>query len=340
MSTRPQVPEICATNLAEVMRDRGRRRIASFIAILALVILAALPVTVARAKQPSYATPQQAVASLLTAVRAGRASEVQTILGPGSKALISSGDTVSDKRARARFVAAYDDANDITLDGDDKAVLVVGKDDWQFPFPIVKHDASWQFDASAGAQEILDRRIGANELDVIDICRAYVAAQREYALKDRDHDGFIEYAQKFLSSPGKRDGLYWPTGVGEEESPLGPLLANARAEGYSTTPIKGRQPYHGYFFKILTAQGATARDGAYDYIANGHMIGGFALVAFPAQYGVSGIMTFIVNHDGVVYQRDLGPRTTALASEMTLFNPDPSWSKTGDQSASLNDQTP
>jgi hypothetical protein len=293
------------------------------------LVAAASPDALAVSKQPSYASPQQAVASLMTAARAGRTSELQTILGPGSKALLSSGDAVSDKQARAKFIEAYDDANQITLDGDTKAVLVVGKDDWQFPFPIVKHDAAWQFDASAGAQEILDRRIGANELDTIEVCRAYVAAQREYALMDRDHDGFVEYAQKFLSSPGKRDGLYWATGPDEDQSPLGPLMADARAQGYGkgNAASKGRRPYHGYYFKILTGQGPDAPDGAYDYIANGHMIGGFALVAFPAQYGVSGIMTFIVNHDGVVYQKDLGPRTAVLANEMTVFDPGPSWSK-------------
>ncbi|HTP84453.1 MAG TPA: DUF2950 domain-containing protein [Alphaproteobacteria bacterium] len=286
----------------------------------------ALPAPASAAAQKTFATPEQAVAALVAAVRSGHSNDVLAILGPNSKKLVSSGDPVADAQARHKFTDAYDEKNHIERDGDDRALLEVGQDDWPFPFPIVKHGATWQFDAAAGASEIVARRIGANELFTIEVCRAYVDGQREYAQKDRNHDGYVEYAQKFLSSPGKQDGLYWPAAAGEEESPLGPLIADARAEGYGAADKKaGPQPFHGYYYRILKGQGPAARGGAYAYVLNGHMIGGFALVAFPAQYGVSGVMTFIVNHDDVVYQKDLGPRTADLARKMTLFDPDSSW---------------
>jgi hypothetical protein len=297
-------------------------------AILLLWLLGsglALHAAPAAAKQTAFATPEQAVERLVAAARAGNGKELLTILGPGSDSLLRSGDRVADSQARQRFIAAYEEANGITQEGDNRAVLVVGKDDWPFPIPIVKHGTQWQFDSSAGAKEILSRRIGANELSAIEACRAYVAAQRDYAEKDRNHDGYVEYAQKFLSSPGRQDGLYWPAAEGAEESPLGPLMVSARAEGYSTEASKSRRAYHGYYYKILKAQGPAAKGGAYSYVVKGHMIGGFALVAFPARYGSSGVMTFIVNHDGIVYQKDLGPRTAELAGNMTRFNPDSSW---------------
>jgi hypothetical protein len=308
-------------------RDRVLRRLrtAALVVLVALSGSGGLFFATAATKQKTFATPEQAADSLLSAVRAGNTSEVLKILGPASRNLISSGDAVADAQARSKFITEYDNGNRIEKEGDDRAVLTVGKDDWTFPFPIVKYGEGWRFDSAAGAEEILERRIGANELAAIEVARAYVDAQREYAEQDRNHDGFIEYAQKFLSSPGKRDGLYWPTEPGEDESPIGPLMVKARGQGYSTEAKERRAPYHGYFYRILKAQGPAARDGAYDYVLNGHMIAGFALVAYPARYGVSGVMTFIVNHDGVVYQKDLGPRTDEIASKMTLFDPDPSW---------------
>lgn len=283
-------------------------------------------VTATAAKQMTFATPEQAVDALLAAIRGGRIDELRNILGPGSQALVSSGDEVADAQARHKFVAEYGDAHEIARESETRVVLVVGKDGWSFPFPITRQGISWRFDATAGATEIVDRRVGANELSAIEVCRAYVAAQREYAEEDRNHSGFVEYAQKFSSSPGRHDGLYWPSMTGEDESPLGPLIASARAEGYGRAQGKGAHtPYHGYYYRILKGQGAAARDGAYDYVVKGHMIAGFAMVAFPARYGASGIMTFIVNHDGTVYQKDLGPSTAESASRMTLFNPDPSW---------------
>jgi hypothetical protein len=297
------------------------------IAVLAgLTAIAAISTAAAQAtKQKTFATPEQAAASLATAVRAGRTGDMLDILGPASKDLISSGDPVADRQARSKFISAYDERNQLEPEGESRVAMAVGADDWPFPFPIVKRGNVWRFDAAAGSEEIVARRIGANELFTIDVCRAYVEAQREYAEKDRNQDGYVEYAQKFLSSPGKRDGLYWPAGADEEESPIGPLVASARAEGYSAAAKDIPRPFHGYYYRILKGQGPAAKGGAYDYVLNGHMIAGFAMVAFPARYGASGVMSFIVNHDGVVYQKDLGPRTAEIARKMTLFDPDPSW---------------
>ncbi|HUC66075.1 MAG TPA: DUF2950 domain-containing protein [Stellaceae bacterium] len=305
---------------------RGRLRlrdwiVAVLVALIGIVVLS----PAAAAKQMSFATPEQAVDALVAATRADSTAELLTVLGPGSRTLISSGDAVADAEARRKFVSAYETANQIMRESDDRAILAVGKDGWTFPFPIVKQGETWAFDASAGAEEILDRRIGANELSAIQVCRAYVDAQRDYAARDPEHSGLLSYAQKFKSSPGRHDGLYWPAAAGEKDSPLGPLVAQARAAGYGAKPVKGRTPYHGYYYRILTGQGPAAKGGAYSYIVKGHMIAGFALVAFPAQYGVSGVMTFIVNNDGVVYEQDLGPDTAERAETMKLFNPDSSW---------------
>jgi hypothetical protein len=295
--------------------------------LAAAVALSATAWPASGAEQPTFNTPQDAVGGLVAAIRANNSARVLSILGPGSDKLVSSGDRVADRSAYKKFITAYDSAHEISEEGDRVAHLVVGPDDWLFPFPIVKVAGRWQFDADEGAEEIIDRRIGENELDTIQVCEAYVAAQREYAASDRDHDGWVEYAQKLMSDTGKRDGLYWPSSSGNEVSPLGPFMANARAEGYGAAEDQsnGRAPYHGYYYKILTGQGPDAKGGAYDYIIKGHMIGGFGLVAYPAQYGSSGIMTFIVNHDGIVYQKNLGPDTAAVASKMTLFDPDRSW---------------
>lgn len=304
------------------------RRIRTLAVGAALSATTIFVVPAASAKQMTFASPEQAVDALLAAVRAGSTAELTNILGPGSRAVVRSGDEVADAQARSKFVAEYEEGNAVSMESETRAVLVVGKDDWSFPFPIVKDAAGWRFDATAGADEILDRRIGANELSAIEVCHAYVDAQREYAAKDRNHSGFFEYARKLSSSPGRRDGLYWPAATGEDDSPFGPLIASARAEGYGNLGVTGgHKPYHGYYYRILSGQGAAAPGGAYDYVIRGHMIAGFALVAFPAEYGASGVMTFVVNHDGVVYQKDLGPRTAELAGKMTLFDPDPSWTR-------------
>lgn len=274
-----------------------------------------------------FASPEAAVDALIAAVRANNESKLLAIFGTDSRSVIGSGDPVRDKSDRAAAVAAYDAAHKIEREGD-TATLVIGNDDWPFAIPIVKRGDAWVFDTKAGADELLGRRIGRNELDTIKTCEAYVDAQFDYVEKDRNGDGIREYAQRFLSSPGKHDGLFWEQQAGEEESPLGPLIVNARAEGYTGDPKKDqRTPYHGYYFRILKGQGKNAAGGAYSYLANGRMIGGFALVAYPADYGRSGIMTFVVNQTGVVYQKDLGPSTAKIASTMALYDPDSTWSK-------------
>ena len=232
------------------------------------------------------------------------------------------------REARARFVAAFDKHSKIEPEGDAKATLVIGDKDWPLPFPLVKRADGWRFDARAGAEEILNRRIGRNELAAIQVCLAYVDAQREYAMTQGNHDGMHEYAGKLVSTPGKKDGLYWPTKEGQRLSPLGPLAAKAKEEGYGKSKNASHEPYHGYFYKILTGQGRDAPNGAYDYVADGKMIGGFALVAYPARWGTSGVMTLMVNHEGVVYQKNLGKTTSSIVSKMKRFNPDSSWTKT------------
>ena len=301
--------------------------------VVAPGLLAALAWTAAPAsafaaavKQKTFDTPEQAVEALVTAARSDEILELVKILGPEGKPLVYSGDPVADKEGRGKFTAAYDEMSKVVKEGDDKAVLEIGKGEWPFPIPIVKQGDGWRFDTKAGKNEILARRIGRNELNTIEVCRAYVDAQREYAAAGGSGSGLREYARKFTSSPGKHDGLYWQVAEGEAESPMGPLVASARAEGYGGESSYGkRSPYHGYYYRILTKQGKHAPGGAYDYIANGHMIGGFALVAFPAKYGDSGVMTFLVNQDGIVYEKDLGPNTATIARRITEFDPDSSW---------------
>lgn len=276
--------------------------------------------------QVTFASAEQAMDGLVAALRDGNAKAIGKVLGPGSEKLIGSGDPVSDKNLRERFLAAVAEGSKPAKRDDGRVFFAIGKDEWPFPIPVVMTAGSWRFDAKAGAEEILDRRIGENELNTINVCLGYVDAQREYATEDRNHDGFIEYAEQFVSDPGKRNGLYWPAQVGETESPIGPFMAAAQAKGYSYNKGK-RTPYYGYYYRILKAQGPHASGGAIDYVVRGHMIGGFALVAFPSRYGSSGVMTFIVNHEGQVYQKDLGPKTAEIAEKMTLFDPDPSWKK-------------
>ena len=295
-----------------------------------LLALASSPTPAADVTQTTFASPEAAVTALVTAARDNRRAELVRILGPAGVNLVRSGDPVADRYGREKFVAAYDEMHKIDADGEARTVLSIGKLDWPFPIPLVKREGTWRFDTKSGAQEILDRRIGANELNAIEVCRAYVDAQGEYAAQELSGSKLHEYAQRFMSSPGKRDGLFWPVAAGETESPMGPLVAQARAEGYgakSNDTGKRRSPYHGYYYRILTKQGPHAIGGAYDYIVRGQMIGGFALVAFPAKYKDSGIMTFIVNHDGIVYQKNVGVRTATLARRMAMFDPDATWTR-------------
>ncbi|MBN1548404.1 MAG: DUF2950 domain-containing protein [Syntrophaceae bacterium] len=283
---------------------------------------------VKRAVPRTFKSPEEAAKGLMAAVKLHDTKELLAIFGPEGKKIIFSGDPVNDKAERERFVKAYDKRNKLKKETDKEVILVIGKEKWPFPVPIVKKDTYWIFDAVAGKEEILNRRIGRNELNSIQTCLAYMDAQREYATKDRDGNNKLEYAQKFLSTPGKKDGLYWEAQTGEKPSPLGPFAAQAAQEGYSPKkPGSKPMPYHGYFYKILKAQGRNAPGGSYEYVIKGDMIGGFALVAYPADYGVSGVMSFIINHDGIVYQKDLGKQTIKITEAMTKYDPDNTWKK-------------
>lgn len=312
-------------------RSTLTRRLTIAVAVTLLIGAAGFRDTVAAGQQQrTFASPGEAVQALVEAVKAGDMEALAAILGPEGRDLISSGDAVADKQGRERFVRAYEQSNTLQRPTETKAVLVIGQDQWPLPIPVVKDGETWRFDTAAGKEEILSRRIGRNELDTIQVCLAYVDAQREYARVPREGGALLTYAMKFRSDKGKKNGLYWPIKEGEESSPLGVLVANARAEGYSRKTSDGKPtPYHGYFYRILTAQGPDAPGGAYDYVVNGKMIGGFALVAYPAQFGVSGVMTFIVNHEGVVYQKDLGRDTETIARTMETYNPDSTWKKAG-----------
>ena len=298
-----------------------------FFTIAALVAFLGLSTALISCKvmQKEFASPSDAVQALVTAVRADNDKDLLSVLGPEAKELISSGDEVVDRNNKVNFLKAYDEQNRIEPDGDN-FLLVISKNDWPFPIPLVKKGDRWIFDTTSGKEEILNRRIGRNELDTIQTLLAIVDAQREYAMEDRDGDSLLEYARELISEPGKKNGLYWPPEEGEDPSPIGELLANAQEQGYASgESLYTPWPYHGYFYRILTAQGSNASGGAYDYIVDNRMIGGFAVLAFPAEYNNSGVMTFVVNHDGVIYQKDLGENTLELAKDMILYDPDETW---------------
>jgi Protein of unknown function (DUF2950) len=275
--------------------------------------------------QKTFETLDDAVNALIGAFRAQDLKALVEILGPKGRPVVSSGDTVEDRAAYQRFVAAYDRAHRLQ-GGGGQVVLYVGDDEYPLPIPLVPDGPRWFWDTDAGDDEILFRRIGRNELATIQVCLAYVDAQREYYSRSRG-TGILEYAQRLESTKGKRDGLYWETQPGERPSPLGPLVAEARAAGYRRPEPGKRMPYHGYLYRMLLAQGPAAPGGAYDFVVKGHMIGGFALVAHPAVYGASGIMTFMVNQDGVVFQKDLGPKTAQAAGAIKAYNPDSTWTR-------------
>ena len=315
------------------MRQRGRdrvwstaRRLLTAALVIASLAVAWGPPADGAIAQRRFASLDEAVGALIAALRSGDPKALLAILGEQGRQIVSSVDAVSDRRTRERFVAAFDEQHRLE-GGGGKVVLIVGREDFPFAIPLVPDGPSWRFDTAAGKEEILNRRIGRNELNTMQVCLAYVDAQREYYARDPDGNGLLQYARTFASSPGKRDGLYWPTPGNEAPSPLGPLVGRARTEGYSRGS-GGPVPYWGYYYRILTAQGPDAPGGAYDYLAQDRLIGGFALVAYPAQYGVSGVMTFIVNHEGVVYQKDLGRDTETIARTMETYNPDHTWKKT------------
>ena len=289
-------------------------------AVLPGMIVFALIGSGAQAQQ-SYKTPEDAAAALAAAVKSGP-RDILKVLGRAAEDIVFSGDEIADNDIRQRFSSMYDARHGIKAEGNKSATLVLGPDEFLFPIPLVNTKAGWEFDTDEGRIEVLRRRIGRNELDAIQTALAFVDAQNEYADKDRG-EGAGVYAQRIVSSPGKKDGLFWRDD--SDPSPLGPLAAQASSEGYKAG--EGMTPYHGYYFRILKGQGPDAPGGALNYVVKGKMIGGFALIAWPAEYGNSGVMTFLVNHAGVVYQKDLGKRTDFVAKRLTLFDPDQTWKK-------------
>jgi hypothetical protein len=293
---------------------------------LAFLLSCALAVVASCAKvekHASFKTPQDAVDAFVTALQKDDTAELAKLLGPEVDDLLSSGDPVQDKANRQRFLDLYKAKHSLSKEGDDSMVLVVGDDDWPFPIPIVEDNGKWRLDGEAGADELIYRRVGANELGAIAVCRGVVDAEKEYASEGRDGDPAGIYALKLMSDEGMHNGLYWPAGEGEAPSPAGPFLARATGEGYHFGAQ--RSPYHGYYYRMLYAQGPNARGGAKDYFADGLMTQGFALIAWPADYGSSGVQTFIVNQDGGVYQKDLGEDTATVVEAIETFDPDSTW---------------
>ena len=284
--------------------------------------------TPAGAGPETFDTPEQAADAFIAAADKFDVAAFTKILGPGQKDLVTSGDAVQDRKRAAEFAAHAREKNSVSIDpkDPDHAILIVGKEDWPAPVPIVKHGGRWSFDAAAGRDELLRRRIGSNELDAIEICRGYVEAQYDYAFDKRQGYEVNQFAQRIISTPGKHDGLAWRNPDGTLGGPIGERIADAIEEGYTTKS----QPYHGYYFKVLKGQGPAAPQGAMDFVIKGVMIGGFALVAAPAEYGSSGIKTFIVSHGGVVYEKDLGPNTLEQFKKMQRFNPDKTWTPVKD----------
>ena len=270
----------------------------------------------------TFDSPQQAADALIAAADRFDVHALEGLFGPTTKEVILSSEPARDRERAKEFVAKAREKQQISMvsKNNNRAVLLVGNSDWPFPVPLVKRNAKWMFDTAAGRQEILNRRVGANELDAIAISRGYVEAQHEYALKKRDGYDVNQYAQRIIATPGMQDGLAWQKPDGTWDGPVGERVAKAITEGYS----KG-EPYHGYYFKILTGQGPAAPLGQLDYVVKGAMIGGFALVAAPAEYGITGVKTFIVSQDGVVYEKDFGKNTAAVFAKMTRFNPDKTW---------------
>jgi DUF2950 family protein len=282
----------------------------------------------AQPQQKTFDTAQQAAEAMILAAQNDDVAALVEIFGPDGKDFLATGDDVQDKNSRASFAALAKEKMHVDTDPHNKkhAILSVGGDDWPLPVPIVKQGAKWHFDSKAGRTEILDRRIGANELDAISICRGYAEAQKEYASEIHDDSGVNQYAQRIISTPGKHDGLSWQNPDGSQGGPVGEAIAKALEEGYTSKS----GPYHGYYFKTLKGQGPAAPLGQLDYVLNGAMIGGFAMVAWPAEYQVTGVETLIVSYDGIVYQTDLGPDTAKIASAMERYNPDKTWRRTDD----------
>jgi hypothetical protein len=296
----------------------------------AAIVVAGLMVAPARAavRQPGYASADDAVSALVQAVQKQEISAIGAILGPGSEALVRSGDPVKDRAERQKFLDDYTARHTLLADGADRMILHVGANDWPMPIPLVQQNGRWHFDSHAGAQEIVNRRIGRNELATIRFCLAYVDAQKDYFDLFKQSTGAGLYAQRLLSTQGNYDGLYWPSAPDTPDSPLAAVVASAVEEGYAGDIQTGNPlPYEGYYFRILKAQGTGAPGGPKNYLQGGNMVDGFALLAWPVTYGASGIMTFIVNQDGIVFQQDLGAQTAARAAQISTFNPTLDWAR-------------
>jgi hypothetical protein len=302
-----------------------RRRLISLIATAAISAGSILCASAAVAEGRSFTSPEQAADTLAAAWQSDQPDALLAIFGRGAEKLVRSGDPVAERVAREKLASAYADEHHLETVNPREVVIVLGKDAWPYPIPLVRQGADWTFDVKSGAQQIVDRRVGRNEKNAIEVCRAYVEAQRDYALKNRQGNGQHQYAQRVASTQGTHDGLYWQRSAGDEESPLGPLVARAEAQGYGPASAAGRAAFNGYYYRILTRQGQKVSGGARDYVVDGHLTGGFALVAFPAKYGDSGVMTFVVNQHGIVFEKNLGPDTSTVARRMTQYNPDRTW---------------
>ncbi len=296
-------------------------------AILLIVLAAAAAASSRPVHQKDFASPDAAVQALIKTLRSGDKHAVLEVLGPQAEPAIDSGDPVQDADARDRFLQSYAVAHALHNAVEGRSTLEVGADQWPFPFPLVRRAERWIFDSAAGTEEIVNRRVGKNELSTIQSCLAAVDAEREYYARNPQNDSLLQFAQKLISTAGKKDGLYWPTSGDEPPSPLGEGFARARGEGYFRSTTPNAEPFHGYMYRVLTKQGVHANGGAYDYLVGDKMPGGFALLAFPGEYGSTGVLTFIVNHDGIVFSKDLGPQTPKTAMAIEVFDPDPSWKR-------------
>lgn len=306
-------------------RHVAARLLACTLCLLIFGLAAPAGDSAAAAVQRTFSSPEAAADALFVAVKANDTRGMVALFGPGTEALASSGDEVEDRQCRERFLTDWEEAHRLEQGADGRVTLYVGAEDWPLPLPIVGQGGRWRFDARAGAREILSRRIGNNELSAIQVCLAIADAQFDYADWMRERQGLPEYAQKFESTRGLKDGLYWEMEPGGDPSPLGPLIARARDEGYAAGVLP--EPYHGYLYRIMKVQGIHAGGGAYPYVIDGRMIGGFAVLAYPAVYGVSGVSAFMTNHDGAVYRKDLGKDTALIAWGMMMFDPDGTWVK-------------
>ncbi|WP_186308578.1 DUF2950 domain-containing protein [Paraburkholderia sp. BCC1885] len=302
------------------------RRLISLIVASAVSTGSVLCAPDALADGRRFTSPEQAADTLAAAWQSDKPDALLAIFGRGAENLVRSGDPVAERVAREKLASAYADEHHLETVNSREVVIVLGKDAWPYPIPLVRQGTDWTFDVKAGGQQIVDRRVGRNETNAIAVCRAYVEAQRDYALGSHRDNGQHEYAQRVASTEGMHDGLYWQRSAGDEESPLGPLVAKAEAQGYGPASAAGRAAFDGYYYRILTRQGKNVPGGARNYVVDGHLTGGFALVAFPAKYGDSGVMTFVVNQHGIVFEKNLGPNTSTIARHMTQYNPDQTWS--------------